>query len=348
MISIFSSTQKEFTDQVFEKLGKGRLHADLFYTHFIRTGTIPEVEPQARALMEQIPAMTDTGLPAQVGEKIDGKAVKFLLKFADGLESESVLIRMEAGLTLCLSSQVGCRMGCTFCETGRMGLLRHLTTAEIIAQVFYACTVLKQEVRNLVFMGMGEPFDNYDNVMQAVRVLTDPHSFGFGPRHITISTSGEKEAIERFAKEADPALNLAVSINAPSDELRNKIMVINKRWNLAALKEAMEIYLKHPRRTILIGYVMLKDLNDTPECAEQLAAYLRGLRVKINLIPYNPQSRDRFAPSHPETIDRFAHDLRREGYQVLLRHSKGKGAMAACGQLGNLLLRRQKMGNLVI
>jgi len=265
---------------------------------------------------------------------------KFLLQFADGLESESVVIPMQAGETLCISSQIGCKMGCAFCETGRMGLLRHLSVGEIIAQVFSARFLLKKQVRNIVFMGMGEPFDNFETVMQAVRVLTEPTGLAFGPSRLTLSTSGHVAAIYRMIEEADPALNLAVSVNAPNDAVRNRIMPVNKKWNMAQLKEAMSAYCAHPRREIFVEYVLLKDVNDSLESADQLAEYLKNLRVKVNLIPYNAQSRDRFSPPAEEQQTAFLDRMRSHGYYTLLRLPKGKAIMAACGQLGNLQLRK--------
>jgi 23S rRNA (adenine2503-C2)-methyltransferase len=345
MILILRHTQESYSEAIQNKLGKGRIQAAAIYAHWIRFGKFPEAEgwneKQSWPLAQEIIALTDVALPEFILKKEEGAAAKFLLKFGDRLESETVVIPMEAGITLCVSSQVGCRMGCTFCETGRMGLLRHLTAQEIVSQVFYARHELKAAVRNIVFMGMGEPFDNYDEVMQAVKVLCDPAGFGFGPSRITISTSGKVDAIDRMTQEADPALNLAVSVNGPNDLIRQKIMPVNRQWNMAQLKEAMLRYCEHPRRQILAEYVLLQGVNDSLESADELADYLSGVRVKINVIPYNPQSKDRFAPPSLEGMEAFVARLRSRGYQVLLRHSKGQKIMAACGQLGNLQLRKQ-------
>lgn len=344
-IHILGKTQQEYAFAIQEFLGKGKRHAALIYSAWMREGELSQckqqVEPQALPLVEQIIQLTDFSIPALPLVKDEGTVSKFLTKYTDGLESESVLIPMEAGNTLCLSSQVGCKMGCAFCETGRMGLLRSLSVEEIIAQVYLAKFKLKAEVRNLVFMGMGEPLDNFEAVMQAIKVLTDPTGLAFGPSRITISTSGVVEGIYKLIHEADPALNLAVSVNAPNDQIRRRIMPVNKQWGMQALKEAMQAYCQHPRREIFAEYVLLKDVNDQLECADQLAEYLQGLKVRVNLIPYNPQSRDRFAPPSMETLDLFAQRMRTHGYQVFVRHPKGQGIMAACGQLGNVRLRRQ-------
>lgn len=249
---------------------------------------------------------------------------------------------MQAGGTLCVSSQVGCRLGCAFCETGRMGLLRNLTPAEIISQVYIAKHHLKFNMRNIVFMGMGEPFDNYEAVIQAVRILTDARGLAFGKRHLTISTSGMAEGIVRFTAETGEMPNLAVSITAPEDALRNKLMPINRKHNLQELYHAMLVYNQKTGREILIAYVLLQNTNDTLEHAEQLAKYLTGLSVKINVIPYNQQTHDRFTAPDCAVIDAFVERLRALGYYTLRRGTKGQQIMAACGQLGNLELKRMR------
>ncbi len=342
VISVYSHTQKSFSEAVASLLGKGRRHAALLYAQWMREGNVflDRMEAQAHPLAQEILNLTERALPELSLLKEEGKTVKFLLKYPDGLKSESVVLPMQNAVTLCISSQVGCKMGCAFCTTGKMGLLRNLTAAEIVCQVYYARHVLGHPVRNIVFMGMGEPFDNYDAVMQAIAVLTDPAGLGLGPRRITVSTSGDVEAIGRFAADADPALNLAVSVNAPNDSVRDKVMPINKKWNMQELKRAMQAYCLHPRRKILVEYVLLKGINDSLESADELAAYLEGLKVKVNLIPYNAQFQDRFAPPDQEQLDNFLKRMREKGYQTLLRQNKGNAIMAACGQLGDLQQRR--------
>ncbi|MBS0622797.1 MAG: 23S rRNA (adenine(2503)-C(2))-methyltransferase RlmN [Verrucomicrobia bacterium] len=339
MLSIFRCTQKEYAEALVKQLGRGSRHAALVYSELFRKGEILGVTPAfktAKKLLEEIKSATVFELPQAIRHIEEGKTRKFLLG-----EVEAVAIPMAAGWTLCVSSQVGCRMGCAFCQTGKMGLLRNLTAEEIVAQVFYAVHVAKIPIRNLVFMGMGEPFDNYEEVMRTIRVLTDPGGFGFGPRHISVSTSGRVEEILRFAQEADPALNLAVSVNAPNDAVRARLMPINDTYSMQDLKQALEVYLQHPRRTLLAEYVLIKDVNDSLQAAEELAAYLQGLRVKINVIPYNPGTRGIFAPPHLAQQEAFVERLRALGFRVLLRSTHGQKIMAACGQLGDLELRKQ-------
>lgn len=342
-IPLLALTHSQYCHAVQTAIGKGLQHAGLLYEQIVRTGRPDCALPafaNAQSLIASILELTDLSLSSVSQENTDGRTGKFLLTSPDALEIESVIIPMQSGSTLCVSSQIGCRMGCSFCETGRMGLLRNLNAAEIVGQVFVARHLKQADLRNVVFMGMGEPFDNYDHVMQAVRVLMDPKGFGFGKKHITVSTSGCADGIRRLTEEAGDTPNLAVSISAPCDELRNRLMPINRKHDLQELYSCMLAYNQKTGRQILIAYVLLKDQNDSLDHADQLASYLSGLDVKVNLIPYNPQSRDRYQPSTPQTLDAFTKRLRERGLYTLLRVTKGQDIMAACGQLGNIELRK--------
>jgi 23S rRNA (adenine2503-C2)-methyltransferase len=339
MISILALTQAEYVQEVQTLLGKGELYAKRLYSEWFKTGKIDLdaswIEPQAKDLVQKIVASTYFfKAPISYVQEEEGVR-KFLLKYEGGLESESVILPMKFGSTLCLSSQVGCRMGCAFCETGKMGLLRSLSVEEIVFQLFAAQFIVGTPIRNVVFMGMGEPFDNYEAVMQAIRVMTCSAGFCLGWSKITVSTSGKVDKIIQFTKEAHPNLHLAISLNAPNDLVRSKIMPVNNAWDLTALKEAMVNYCMHPKRRILIEYVLLEDRNDSIEAAEEVASYLEGLRVTINLIPYNAQRRGRFAAPSLEKINLFRQHLQKRGYNTLLRITHGSSIMAACGQLGN-------------
>lgn len=343
-ISPFCHTQQEFANQMASLLGRGKIHAELIYKELFRYGNIQGRHPafnNSKTLLQEMLNLINIELPSISNEKHDGKTGKFLLKTDDQYEVESVLIPMQAGGTLCVSSQVGCRMGCTFCETGRMGLLRSLRVEEIVSQIFIARHIIGFDFRNVVFMGMGEPFDHYDAVMKAVRILYEPQGFGFGQKQITISTSGCVDGIERLTEETGPTPNLAVSINAPEDTLRDRLMPVNRKYNLATLRSAMDLYCSKTGRSILVAYVLMKGVNDSLEQAEQLAIYLKGADVKINLIPYNPQSCDRYQASEMASLEAFAHHLRNKGFYTLLRLTKGQEIMAACGQLGNVKLRQE-------
>jgi len=344
-VSIFAHTSTSYAETLYSLLGKGKEHARLVYREWYKTGKVTGQDPHfknAQPLFQQILALTDFAYLPLSNKGSENATQKYLLQTQDGLEIEMVLIPMRAGYTLCLSSQVGCRMGCAFCETGKMGLLRSLSTEEIVSQLFQAKHHLKVDIRNLVFMGMGEPLDNYEAVMQAIRIFTDMQGFGLGPSRITISTSGLVDKIYRLADEADPALCLAVSVNASCNETRNRLMPVNRSFDMAALRAAMEAYTAHPRRRIFAEYVLIKGKTDSLEDAARLACYLKGLKVSVNLIPYNPQSRDCFEPPDQATIDAFYQKMKELDILTFVRSTKGRQIMAACGQLGNRELRKCK------
>ena len=283
----------------------------------------------------------------------DREIVKFCLDVGGGLETESVIIPRHGGnaalrFTLCVSSQVGCAMGCTFCETAQMGLKNNLTPAQIAAQWFAAVHCMgpaRTPVSNIVFMGMGEPMDNLDAVLQSIRILTDRNGAAIAPANISVSTVGRTEGIRRYARFAQRSgfrrLKLAVSINAPNDSIRSSIMPINRAEPMAALMQAMLAWTAGGGSPILIEYVLIPGVNDEVDHADQLCDYLRPLRCKVNLIPYNPRRDSPWPAPDEETVDRFRARLVEHGIFVTRRATHGRGAMAACGQLGNPRIRRR-------
>jgi 23S rRNA (adenine2503-C2)-methyltransferase len=280
----------------------------------------------------------------QSDEGDQGQTSKVVLRLRDGLEVESVCIPMGRGRrTLCVSSQVGCKMGCTFCETGRMGLLRHLTTDEIIAQVLVARHRLRWPIRNIVFMGMGEALDNANNVIHALRVLNDEAGLAIGQERLTVCTVGQVEGIRLLAAQGLKRLNLSISLNAADDSLRSAIMPINRRTDLAELQETLASY--RPRRNFALGvnYCLLPGINDTQADARAVAEFCKPLgRVLLNLIPYNPGTRPLTRAPQDHEVDRFITWLRAEGLPVRERVTKGRSVMAACGQLGNPDARQRR------
>lgn len=262
---------------------------------------------------------------------------KILFTLDDGLVIETVVIPCDRGrTTVCVSSQVGCAMNCQFCYTGRMGLRRHLTTAEIVEQAVFARRLLTNEVgsiTNVVFMGMGEPLHNIDNVIKAADIMVDEQGLQFSPRKVTISTSGLVPQIKRFLQESRCAL--AVSLNATSDEVRNWIMPINRKYKLDLLLQTLreELCLKNNYK-VLFEYVMLEGINDSDGDAERLIELVKGIPCKINLISFNPHSGSLFRPTKEERMIEFRNTLARAGVIVFLRLSRGDDQMAACGQLG--------------
>ncbi|MCK4739035.1 MAG: 23S rRNA (adenine(2503)-C(2))-methyltransferase RlmN [Deltaproteobacteria bacterium] len=264
--------------------------------------------------------------------------IKFLLEFEDNLQVESVLIPEESRLTLCVSTQGGCVLGCAFCMTGKTGQGRDLALEEMIAEVTAAESLARAgaieghvSVTNIVIMGMGEPLLNFDNVTRFLSVLTDDKALGFGPRKVTLSTAGLVPMIKKLGTLTD--VNLAVSLNATTDAVRDRIMPINKKYPLKALIAALREYPLKRRRTITIEYVLLKDINDSLDDARRLVKLLRGIPSKINLIPFNPFPGSEFLPPERSKIDAFQKILIDGGYFSIIRESRGADIDAACGQL---------------
>jgi len=278
-----------------------------------------------------------SGLALVRAEGPEGGTRKVLFRLRDGRHVESVIMRDEgAGRTsLCLSSQVGCAMGCTFCLTGFGGFQRNLTPDEIIGQAIEIRRRLLAEgeaIHHLVFMGMGEPIHNLDHVLATLRLFPDPVGFGLSRRRITVSTAGVVPGIERLGREKLD-VGLAVSLNATTDETRTALMPINKKWPLAVLLEALRQYPLEPRRRITLEYVLLHGVNDTAEDARRLVRLLRGLRCKVNLIMFNPSPHLPFEPVAEPVLDLFARTLAQADLTVTVRWSKGREVEAACGQL---------------
>lgn len=267
----------------------------------------------------------------------NGDTVKAVFKLKDGSLIEGVLMRFKDGRnSVCVSSQVGCGLACAFCATGAMGLKRNLKMEEIADQVLYFDQYLKKtdaslRVTHVIFMGMGEPMLNYDEVMSAIRILNDPNYFGIAARHITVSTSGVVPGIEKFAR-ANLQINLAVSLHAPDQKLREKLMPVAKAYRLDALMQAVKNYIKETGRRVSYEYVMLKNINDSVECAEKLAKLLKGQLCHVNLIPYNETYRG-FENAGRERIDAFKQVLEKAKIPVTVRVSLGQDIDAACGQL---------------
>jgi 23S rRNA (adenine2503-C2)-methyltransferase len=287
-------------------------------------------------------AMTARGValssiePVTIERSRDRHTSKGLFRLADGKEVEAVLMEHRGNrTTICISSQAGCAFACAFCSTGQAGFARNLTAVEIFDQArFFGAEARAhgKSVTNVVFMGMGEPFHNYDAVMKAVALLNDPHGFGLGQRHITISTVGLVDKIDAFAKEG-VQVNLAISLHAPNDALRSSIMPVNRRFPVAQLLAACERYVQATHRKVFFEYVMLAGVNDSDRCARELAALMRGHLYHVNLIPYNATPDADFQGTPDARIWEFAKILDDAGVPVTVRHNMGRDIAAACGQL---------------
>ncbi|MEJ2696557.1 MAG: 23S rRNA (adenine(2503)-C(2))-methyltransferase RlmN [Candidatus Sulfobium sp.] len=256
---------------------------------------------------------------------------KFLFSLSDGLAIESVLIRDKDRRTLCVSSQAGCAMGCRFCLTGTLGLARNLGSHEIVDQIISVNRFIRPEkITNIVFMGMGEPLANFDEVVEALWRIVN--LVGISRRKVTISTAGLANKIPLLSESA-PDINLAVSLNAATDGTRDKIMPVNRSYPLKSLLDACGRYHLKPRRRITFEYVLIQGINDSPEEARMLADILRGLRCKVNLIPLNPHPGSDFGRPSDESILKFQKILVQRNLTALIRESKGADILAACGQL---------------
>jgi len=261
-------------------------------------------------------------------------STKYIFAMGDGRRVETVLMPNNTHYTLCVSTQVGCAMGCAFCMTGRMGLVRNLSAGEIVQQVVgsYADVPEGNIIRNIVFMGMGEPLHNYDNLVSALRILSDDYGFGFSWRRLTVSTSGLVPALKRFGQE-DIRANMAISLNGVTDEMRTKVMPVNKRWNLAALLDACRSFPMENRERITFEYVLLKGVTDELASAKKLVKLLHGIKCKVNLIPFNPWPGSPFDGPTMAHARAFQEVLHSKGVIATLRISKGQDIQAACGQL---------------
>jgi 23S rRNA (adenine2503-C2)-methyltransferase len=259
--------------------------------------------------------------------------IKFATILADGRRIESVILPIRGRTTVCVSTQVGCSRGCLFCATGAMGFSRNLEVEEIVGQVHTGQLQGGRRIDNVVFMGMGEPLDNFENVVQAIRGMADPHGLDIAYRYITVSTAGHADGIRRLGAIKLPNLRLAVSINAADDALRSRLMPINRQYPLARLKEELLAFPRGKRGVVFVEYVLLAGINDSRDQALQLARYLDGLPVRVNVIPYNGGPESGFAVPAPEQVRRFCGWLVEEKLFVRERRSRGQEVMAACGML---------------
>ncbi len=256
---------------------------------------------------------------------------KYLLE-VEGSSIECVLMKQTYGNSLCISTEVGCNMACAFCESGKLKKVRNLSAGEIVLQVL---TIERQEnirIGNVVVMGIGEPFDNYDNLVRALDILVCPKGIDLGSRKITVSTCGLVPKIREFAN-LKSQVNLAISLHAPNDEIRNQLMPIARAYNMSELMGAIDYYIEKTNRRVTIEYIMLDGINDSTECAKELANLLKGKLVYVNLIPYNSTSGSEFRRASKEKINAFYVTLKKNGIEVVTRREMGKGIKGACGQL---------------
>ena len=274
-------------------------------------------------------------LKIKTSQKSKDGTIKFLFELNDGAYIESVLMKFDYGYSACISSQVGCNMGCSFCASGLLKKQRDLKVSEIVLQVLMLQMELDKQGKrlgNIVVMGTGEPFDNYDNLMKALGIINDPFALAIGQRHISVSTCGLVPKIRQFAQE-NVQYNLAISLHGSNDELRSKLMPINKKYHLDELIDAVRFYLENTNRRVTFEYLLLAGINDSETNAKELKELLKGLNAYINLIPYNEVEENNYQTSSAENALRFYDLLKKENVAVTLRQKRGDDIDAACGQL---------------
>lgn len=276
--------------------------------------------------------------------KIDG-TVKYVYELFDGEYIESVLMKYEHGYTVCISTQVGCRMGCSFCASGINGLYRNLTASEMLAQIMKAAKDNNIRVSNVVMMGMGEPLDNFYNSVKFLQLVSDDNGLNIGLRHISLSTSGVVSGIEKL-KEYNFPITLSISLHAPNDKIRDSMMRVNKKWNIDALLKACRDYQKVTTRRISFEYALIDGVNDTDACADELANRLKGIMCHVNLIPANPVKENSFKKPDKNKIIRFCDRLIKNGVNATIRRTLGADIDASCGQLRRKVKEGDTCGNL--
>jgi 23S rRNA (adenine2503-C2)-methyltransferase len=322
------------------ELGEARFRADQVFNWIHAHGAtsfdeMTDVSKGLRSRLAEIATLAPLILD-EVQTSVDGTR-KLRIKTHDGKAIESVLIPDGEKMTQCISSQVGCALDCTFCATATLGFGRNLTPGEIADQVYRARALLAdvepgRRITNIVYMGMGEPLHNYANVVKSLRLLTDEKGANFSGRRITVSTAGMVPAIEKLGRE-DVRPGLAISLNATTDEVRDEIMPINKKWNIAALLGAVKAYPLERRRRVTFEYVLLAGVNDSKADAARLARLLRGFPCKVNVIPWNPHPLAPFKRPAPAAIEAFQNEVKKQGLPAYLRTPRGDDIDAACGQL---------------
>ena len=339
-VGILGLTEKQFLAEA-DNLSMTPAAAGRHWRQLFRQGTLPP-EIQGKVKIPSMPI---------VRREPDGDTLKFAQQLEGGLETESVILpqRGRTGrirTSLCVSSQVGCAMGCRFCETATLGRRQQLTTDEIVGQWFAARHSEGRSITNIVFMGMGEPTDNIESVLQAIRVLTEHGGPAIPASRISVSTVGRSQGIERLAEFANEPgfrqLRLAVSLNAPDDAVRQTLMPVNRAEPMADLHAAMSAWPAGNRLPILVEYVLIPGVNNAPGHATAVAKFLQGLSVNLNVIPYNPiRDSPWLAPTESEVVA-FCAEAREAGLRTKRRRTMGRDAMAACGQLGNPALKRER------
>ena len=322
-------------EELTKELGLPKFRAKQLYK-WLQKGaqSFDEMTDLSKPLRQQIAErgyIANAQIEAKFCSKLD-ETVKYLFKLNDGLFIESVLMKYNHGYSICISTQVGCRMGCSFCASTIDGLERSLTASEMLAQIMSAERDMNIRISNVVLMGMGEPFDNYDNVLRFLQLVGEEDGLNIGMRHISLSTCGRVDGIYELM-EHKLQLTLSISLHAPNDEIRTRIMPINKKYGVDELLKACKDYIAATGRRISFEYAMIKDVNDTDKCADELISKLKGMLCHINLIPANEVRENDYKRTDNDRLQRFKQRLEKGGMNVTIRRTLGADISASCGQL---------------
>lgn len=339
MINLYGLTHNKLADQMVA-LGQKSYRATQLFTWIYekKAQSFDEMTDVSKTFREVLKEKYYLAIPKIFLKQVsqDG-TIKLLLELEDGMKVECVLMRYNYGNAVCVSSQVGCNMGCSFCSSGILGKQRNLTAAEMVGQILVINKLLFEEgrgerVTHVVVMGTGEPFDNYDNVMDFIKIINHQKALAIGARHITVSTCGLIEGIRKYANEGMQT-NLAISLHASNDELRNKLMKINKVYPLEQLIDAVKYYEKTSNRRVTYEYLLLEGINDNKQNAEELIKLIKGTMGYVNLIPYNETNKNNFKRSSGNRVHAFLDYLMKGGVTATIRKEFGSDIDAACGQL---------------
>ena len=333
MSNLFGITKKDL-EEYFLGIGQKKFKATQVYEWIYqkRVFSIDLFSNIKKEVRDQLKQDFDTSFIEIVEKQEDELTKKYLFRLHDHEFIEAVVMMHDYGVSICISSQVGCNMGCKFCESGRLKKVRNLEAYEMVEQILAIEKDAGVRISSVVIMGIGEPLDNYDEVVRFISIINDAKGIQIGARHITVSTCGLVPKIYELSS-LPIQINLAISFHAPNDELRSKLMPVNKVYSIKELIEAISYYLQVTSRRVTIEYVMLNNVNDSVEAAKELASLFKGMNIYVNLIPYNETNHLEFARSSKNKIHRFYDTLKQEGINVTIRKEFGTNIDAACGQL---------------
>lgn len=335
-MNIYGETLEQL-EEYFEDIGEKKFKAIQVYDWLYkkRVSSFDEMSNVKKDVIFKLKSDFSMDIPLIIRKQSGKDVYKYLFKLSDGNFVEAVLMVHDYGNSLCVSTQVGCNMGCAFCESGRLKKKRNLETYEMVSQILLVEKDLDVRISHVVLMGIGEPFDNYESVMDFINIINSGKGIDIGARHITVSTCGIVPKIKEFAMQK-LQVNLAISLHASNDKLRSRLMKINKVYKLTDVIESVKFYIEKTNRRVTFEYIMLKGVNDSRQCALELATLIKGLNAYVNLIPYNETSHIDFKKTNNDKVMEFYDILKKQKINVTVRREFGSEVSAACGQLRSM------------